>query len=182
MEKKSADSSSRKGIISLLNEYPFTSLIVAGCFMLSALLYVSLRYAGKKTLTPPDATAMLGLSRRLYQEGDYDQTIAINRTLEEQQNHYWQAEMTTGNAYFKKKDYSGAIEHFTKATMLNSNMPLPYLNLALACFHQGQTGEARKWYTYVIEHFGDEYPHLREKASTALECMNSQSAPRTATP
>ena len=169
-EKKSPPS---QGLTGLLVRYPLTSLTVIGLLFLSTFLYVSFRYAARETLTPPDITARLGLSRRLYQEGDYDQTIAINRQLDERQSRFWQAEMTTGNAYFKKGDYEMAVLHFKKAIELGPQFPQPCLNLALALFKAGRTEEARAAYRHVIERFGEEYPQLAEKASIALECMGN---------
>lgn len=182
MEPQTSEQSTRKGVAGLLIQYPLTCLTITVLFLIAAVLYISIRYASKETMSPPDVTALLGLSRRLYQEGDYDKTIAINEQLDQRQNRFWQAELTTGNAYFKKGDYSNAMEHFTKATTLSPEIPLPYLNLALACFRAGQMEQARKWYTHVIEHFGEEYPQLKEKASTALECMNAQTPAQSTTP
>ena len=160
-----------KGFAGLLTNYPLTSLVLAGIISISAFLYVTLRYVSKESMTPPDITARIGLSRRLYQEGDYDQTIAINQQLDLRQSRFWQSELTTGNAYFKKGDYAKAVEHFNRAISLSPEVPLPYLNLALSHFRAGRNEEAVNCYRYVIEHFGEEYPQYKEKAVVALECM-----------
>ncbi|MDD2237800.1 MAG: tetratricopeptide repeat protein [Kiritimatiellae bacterium] len=170
-QQPSKETNRPNGFTRLLINYPLTCLILTGLIFIFAFLYVTLRYLSKESMTPPDITARIGLSRRLYQEGDYDQTIAINQQLKQRQSQFWQTELTTGNAYFKKGDYAAAAQHFNQAIALNPEMPLPHLNLALTHFRAGKREEACNGYRYVIEHFGEEYPQFKEKAAVALECM-----------
>lgn len=79
--------------------------------------------------------------------------------------------MTTGNAYFKKGDYVQAERCFLKATQQVKTMPMPYNNLALCYYRQGKIEQARKTYQYIIDHFGDTYPNMKQRAQQALQLI-----------
>jgi tetratricopeptide (TPR) repeat protein len=167
----------RSPLLRFIIDHPCTSMLVVVLLLGASILSISIRYIKKETMTVPDTVAMMGLSKRYYEEGQYDKAIEITRDLDQRNSAYWYSELTTGNALFKKGHLDLAENHFRKAVALNTNVPLPLLNLALTCFKQGKYDEARKYYTAVTEQFGIEYPDMSQRALEALQLISQTAGP-----
>jgi len=161
----------RKGLWLFIINHPITVILLALLSLIILIASISFRYAQKNTMLRADTVALMGLSRRHYQEGKYDEAIKINKELEDRKSNNWFSEMSTGNAYFKKGDYKTAERYFIRAVQLGKTMPMPHHNLALCYYRQGKIDQARKTYQYLIDHFGDAYPNLKKKAVQALSLI-----------
>ena len=66
-----------------------------------------------------------------FSKSNYDAAIAILSKLLEEENDHFEARLSLGMAYYRKKDFTRAIEEGHKAEQLKPDEPLVHTNLSL---------------------------------------------------
>jgi eukaryotic-like serine/threonine-protein kinase len=106
-------------------------------------------YAKVKELEPDNAVGWENTAAVLFQEGKYQDCIPLYQKAIQLAGHYY-AYSNLGFAYFNLKQYTQAVDMFSKASQMTPDDPVMFANLADAYRWSGQKDKASATYDQAI--------------------------------
>ncbi len=126
----------------------------------------------KKSMTIQVAETTVGLAKRHYEEGSYDDALRLYLQVEKTSGHLYPIELLIGNTLFRKGQFDQAEEYYRKSLQRNRDNVTASMNLALSIFRQQRLSDAAAAYEFVIDEFGTAYPDLAARAQTAIRVIS----------
>ena len=143
--------------------------------LLAILIGISIYLLIKPDPTDVDMEAIHSVAQRHYEDGDYDQAIALYQELYRFLPKSPTVNHRLGNALFRAGRYAEAEEHYRRAIDEEWPMPRSLRNLAITLHRQGRLDEATTYFELLIELYAEHYPELAAQATIALDIIRAQS-------
>ncbi len=143
---------------------------VAGLFLIFNVLVV-LYMARKTTLTPQTVETTVGLARRLYREGNFDEAERLLSVILRSGNPHPTARIEMGNIYFRQGRLAEAEAEYRKQQGSPLIQAQALHNLAVTLYEQGRVDEAREIWDKIAADYSVTAPAAGARARTALNLL-----------
>jgi tetratricopeptide (TPR) repeat protein len=149
--------------------------VLAGLAILFLLVNVGviLYWTRKTTLTPQAIETTVGLARRYYREGHFEEAERLLGVVLRSGNPHVSAHIDMGNVYYRLGRLADAEAQYRKQEGPPIIRAQAQHNLAVTLLDQGRTNEARAVWETVLAEYSVAAPAAAERAKTALSLLPS---------
>lgn len=156
-----------------LKPFRFYDAVVAGVPALICLLLITF-----PAFSQAQNRQQMQQANRLAQQGEYEEAVAIYRSLYEQQPESVQLVDRFSNALIQLKAYDEAIEVVKTFNELNSGYPNIAVRVGQIYHMAGEKEQAMDWWNGMIEQHGENVQVYRQVAESMVERREHEAAAR----
>jgi tetratricopeptide (TPR) repeat protein len=150
--------------------------VIAGLSAIFLLANIAIiwHWTRKSTLTPQTIETTVGLARRYYQEGKFDEAARLLSFVIQSGNPHLTAHIEMGNVYYRLGQLAEAEAQYRRQEGPPVIKAQAQHNLALTLLDQGRTNEARAVWENIVAEYDISAPAAAARAKTALRLLTSQ--------
>jgi len=166
-------------VLSWLERHRWTLTLGGVAAMTLVIGAIAWAFVHKRTMSPVDFNAVVGLAQKQYDAGQYEEAI---RTYEELKKSSAGApamdsiEFKIANIYLKQGQFAEAEVRYRQLLERGYESPNLRINLALAVYRQGRLTEAGRLYREIVDRADEADPELVQRAEKALALIETGGA------
>jgi tetratricopeptide (TPR) repeat protein len=151
-----------------------TVAVILGLLVVAVLVGSILVTFGRKTLTTQTIETMMGLARRHYDVGQYEEALHVYEEIRKGSQHRLKVDFAIANTHFRLGDYPAATNAYQQILLRHPDHVPAMMNLGLTLFHMKKHDEAMRTYQQVADRHALSHPPIAERARIAMSLIEEQ--------